>query len=282
MNYPPPPPPNQPPEGGGYGNQGPYPPPPGQQPPPGSGPQPPYGPGPQQPYGPGPQQPPQQPPQGPPPGAHPGYPGQGAPPPGPQGGYGPPQGAPYGGQPYGGHGAPGGGQRLAEWWQRLVARIVDGVIVGVPLGIINGVLGLLFFTAAMSPVEVDPSTGEVTGGVSTWGTVAVTIVMFLLASAAALLYEGLCLSKWGATVGKRLLSLRVVPLDGARQEGLPSATAFLRAGAWWVYLPLMFVPVVSWIVWLYPLLNGLWPLWDQPNRQSLNDKIAKTVVVQAG
>ncbi|GAB3212142.1 RDD family protein [Marinactinospora thermotolerans] len=193
-------------------------------------------------------------------------------PPGPHPHQGPAQGHAQSG--YGGYGAPPTGG-IAEWWQRLVARIIDAVIVFVPVFLVNLLLGSVLLSAR--PILIDPETNQV---VPSGSLVAMTLLMLVISTVIVLLYEGLCLMKWGATVGKRALGLRVVPQRGPRGVGLPPGTSFLRALAWWIYVPLNFVPVVSWFSWLWPIINGLWPLWDRPDRQSLNDKIARTVVVR--
>src|SRR5688500_10810915 len=98
-----------------------------------------------------PQQPPQQPPQqwGQQPPPQQGDWGQQPPPPYPGGGgYAPP------GAPMSQFGRP-----LAEWWKRLVAILIDGLILAIPVWIIFGLL----FAGATTTVEVDPATGELTG-----------------------------------------------------------------------------------------------------------------------
>ncbi len=56
-------------------------------------------------------------------------------------------------------------------------------------------------------------------------------------------------------------------------------TVLLRwAGQNW-YAAFGFVPVLGSLLGLYPLLDVLWPLWDD-KKQALHDKVAKTNVVR--
>src|SRR3712207_5165235 len=86
-----------------------------------------------------------------PPGPPPGHPPRQPMPPAPAGG-----GADAGG-PTDAQGRP-----LAEWWKRLVAAIIDAVIITIPYYILLAVLGLGF--AASDEITIDRETGEITGG----------------------------------------------------------------------------------------------------------------------
>ncbi|MEV5511200.1 RDD family protein [Streptomyces orinoci] len=216
---PPPPgdlPPYQGPEGGG-----PY----------GTGPGGPYGPGPGGPYGPG-----------------PGAPG------GPGGPY---EGPPYGGPPYGGdqgYGPPdplAGMPPLGNRFKRLVARIIDGLIVSIPVSLVF---------AAVNWHHWDPQNDQTkTTGLS----ILISVVYFI--------YEGLMLTTRGQTVGKMAMNLRVAMLEnGAVPEGSPG---WIRAA---VYNLPQIVPCCGFLFWL---VNVLWCTWDSPYHQCVHDKAAKTVVV---
>jgi uncharacterized RDD family membrane protein YckC len=72
----------------------------------------------------------------------------------------------------------------------------------------------------------------------------------------------------GQTLGKKIMKLRVVPLD-------PEATLTRRHAVrrWLVTQGAGFAPGLSYV-------DGLWQLWDKPYQQCLHDKWAKTVVVK--
>ncbi|MCT2591251.1 RDD family protein [Streptomyces sp. N2-109] len=174
-----------------------------------------------------------------------GSPYGGAPPP-------PGYGDPYGTGPYGDAGGAtdplAGMPPLGSRGRRLVARIIDALLIGIPVGIILGVIGGFDYD--------DTDTGL-------WQGSAYTLVYFV--------YEGLMLSKSGQTVGKRLMKIRVAILqDGAVPAGPP---AWIRAV---IYQLPSLVPCLGTLFWL---LNVLFCTWDKPYRQCLHDKGAKTVVV---
>ncbi|WP_399090346.1 RDD family protein [Streptomyces sp. BBFR2] len=205
-------------------------------------------------------------------GPPPGGPGPGGPPPGgpyghdPYGGT-PQGGGPYGGDPYGGRyaGNPYGGEHgaadplagmppLAGRGRRLVARIIDAIIIGVPVGLImSGIVGWVDYTSTSNAETGKQAT--VSG---------VTMLVYLV-------YEGLMLTHRGQTVGKMAMRIRVAMLtDGA----VPTTQAgWVRAA---VYTLPEIVPCCGLIFWL---VNVVWCTWDKPYQQCLHDKAAKTVVV---
>lgn len=171
-----------------------------------------------------------------------------------------------GGQPLSPQGVP-----LAEWWKRLVAAIIDSVIVGIPANIIGGILlGSLF---ALEPtVGVDPVTGLPTFNQA--GFVARMLaayggffIVYLVITGAYYIFLH---SSRGQTVGKMVMKIKVV--DEATGELIPPGRAAVR---WIVGIGL------SLLCGIGALLDGLWPLWD-PKRQALHDKPAKTLVVDVG
>jgi uncharacterized RDD family membrane protein YckC len=254
---------------GPYGQQPqqPYGPPYGQPPPPG---QPPYGQPPQSPpYG----QPAQAPPYGQPApfAQQPAPPPYGQPPPQ----YGQAQPPGYGGapryDPYGGQSEyvtiPGVGSfKLASIGDRFLARLIDGLIVGVPLLIISIVI-----VNAMTPSAAEILRGETGPGFFlTMFVYGLTLVVLTAA------YEIAMLSAKGATIGKNVMGVRVgTAQTGAHPpgQGLGSGPAFTRWGV--LYGP-----------GIIPSLGGLWvlicslsPLFDNVARQGFHDKAAKTYVL---
>ncbi|WP_432109265.1 RDD family protein [Streptomyces sp. AA1529] len=217
--------------------------PPGQEPP-GAGAPPPGGPG--TPYG---NPPPPPAGGGPGEGYGGGYGGGPGGPGGPGSGGGSPYDNPYGG-PAGAADPLAGMAPLASRGKRLVARIIDALLVAIPVGIIAGV------------VEGGYSTDT---GIDYWPQLSYTLVYFL--------YEGLMLTNSGQTVGKKLMRVRVAMLqNGAVPAGGPG---WLRAA---VYQIPPLVPCVGSLFWL---VNVLFCTWDKPYQQCLHDKAARTVVVAA-
>lgn len=179
-------------------------------------------------------------------------------------GYGQPYGQPPGAMPYGpamygrAPGYPPHDPTLADPLSRLIARIIDVIIVFAGYGVVGApVAGI------QSMVDLDHGIGQVIG-----------IITALIAYGVILLgpfvYEWLMVARSGATVGKRLMKVRVV--NAADRSPVSYGRSAGRAACW---LVLNFVPLVN-------LLDKLWLLWDKPLQQCLHDKPVRTVVVRTG
>ena len=200
--------------------------------------------------------------------------------------YGSPQyGAPQGQQGGWGQPMPGGGytgtmtgpttpdgQPLAGWGMRFLARLLDAIIVGVLGYALSTVLVPDFVDNYMAWVE-DPGSGMAIPADLTGDLARISLIIGLL----GLAYEVLMLKFFSATVGKFATGLRV----RLREQTGPLAwsTAIIRGLVWQGPSLLSGVPGIGNVTGLFSLLNGLWPLWDK-NKQSLNDKAAKTNVVK--
>ena len=86
------------------------------------------------------------------------------------------------------------------------------------------------------------------------------------------LYQWLMIGRWGQTLGKMALGIRVVRSADADRVSYPRALG--RASSLWV-----FWIFGSLLLGLPLLLAYLWPLWNSRN-QTLHDKIASTIVVK--
>ena len=238
---------------------------------PGGAPGQPYGAAPGQPYGAAPGQPY---------GAAPGQPG-GAP------------GQPYGaapGQPYGGYqpypGSPAGtvykppkDPVLAEWWQRLLARIIDGIIVSIfisPVWVVT-VLALVHRiqnVANQYPDLSQPGTQQAFSNSmnqAVAGMIGVFLLLGVLAALVYFAYDWLQHGLWGQTLGKRVMGTKVVTAD--TRTPISGGAACRRAAVF--ALP----SGVPYIGGLFALINELWLTWDT-QRQCLHDKAAGTVVAK--
>ncbi|GHE93167.1 RDD family protein [Amycolatopsis deserti] len=204
----------------------------------------------------------------------PGYPQSGYPQPGyPQSpAYGMPQGHP--GQPPYGRVPPMPGQAhivvpgsqiqfrhtpplvLATMGSRFLARVVDGLIIGVPLTILVLILQLAVLAG-------DPDTWWI-------------FFLFLpLTSLSVLVYEGTMLATRGATVGKNVAGIRVVTEQSAGQPG-----AGIGGGPAFTRLATMVLPgLIPCIGGLVELLVVLSPFFDEQARQGWHDKAAKTYAI---
>lgn len=170
------------------------------------------------------------------------------------------------GQPTTGPGGPGGAP-LAEWWKRLVAAIIDGLIIGIPSNILGNILFGGMFVA--SQPRIDPSTGQLVGGAGFFaGLLAATGALILANLILSGAYSIYLHSSRGQTVGKMAMKIKVVDMETG--ELIP----YGRAGIRWGVQQLLAILTCG----IGGLLDGLWPLWDQ-KRQALHDKPANTVVI---
>jgi uncharacterized RDD family membrane protein YckC len=163
------------------------------------------------------------------------------------------------------------GEPLAEFDKRLIAYIVDSLILGgvalvliVPLYLCVVVLLLRTTTTVNGEVVEGPA-----GAGFAFALVGLWFGVFALVLALQYVYfVELALRRDGQTFGKRAANVRIVPLDPAQ-----TLTRRHLAIRWLATVGLGFVPGLS-------LVDGLFQLWDKPYRQCLHDKAARTVVVR--
>ncbi|MFD5039437.1 RDD family protein [Streptomyces sp. NPDC087894] len=195
-------------------------------------------------------------------------PPQGPPP--PQGGspYGsgpppPPPNDPYGGGPYGGADPLAGMPPLAEPGKRILARLIDFLIISIPLYLISLPFG--------GAVDVSSDDGNDDFGNAIGNTyTGHQLVWSLIGLVVYVAYDTYFTHKDGRTLGKRLLKMRVAMLnDGSVPD---TSSSLMRAVVLW--LPaLLCCPCLWW------LINIVLMFTDKPYRQGLQDKAGKTVVV---
>ncbi|MFG1920601.1 RDD family protein [Cryptosporangium sp. NPDC048952] len=167
---------------------------------------------------------------------------------------------------------------LASSVNRWVARILDGLILFVPVALFFIVLfGIPLFLSLAS----SEGNGASEGGVLLWMFVA--FVGYVLAIAATLALTYWYAVKYqvrhgGQTLGKRWRGIRVVGLDGAGMTAPQARRRWLASDGVAV---LGSIPFLGALIGIYVLLDNLWLLWDKPNKQCAHDKYAKTIVVEA-
>ncbi|MFC6015408.1 RDD family protein [Plantactinospora solaniradicis] len=166
------------------------------------------------------------------------------------------------------------GLPLASFTDRLLAVLIDGAILGGTVMVLAIPAFVIFFATAGSDLFTVPSAGP--DGVYPEPDVFGFLVPLLLIEAGLLVvgtilqyvYHVEMARRTGQTVGKRIMKVKITPLDpaGSINRGF-LARRFL----------------VQWAGGLLPglvYLDGLWQLWDKPYQQCLHDKFAKTVVVK--
>ncbi|NHC13845.1 RDD family protein, partial [Motilibacter deserti] len=198
--------------------------------------------------------------------------------------YGQPQ---YGAQQYGqqygqpGYGYPsapgyggGYGQQAyvgtpASMGKRLGARLLDGLIIGVPALVVLIVLWVLPFAAGSSTEELDEFGDTTTNYDPNIPLLLLAILATLVVFVLAFLYEPVLTARRGATYGKSILGIKVTMIDG---QPITSSASWIR---WAVFqLPGIIVP-------FWQLVFAISPFFDGDRRQGFHDKVAKTLVVES-
>jgi uncharacterized RDD family membrane protein YckC len=196
--------------------------------------------------------------------------------------------APYGGQP-GFAGYPGlyapvrergilpDGGRVAGWWWRVLARVIDGVLLWIPatiLGLhqIRTIHRILSDYFSQVQAAADAGTKVPNFDVMNNGDyLRAATVLILIYAAVWIGYELVMLKTLGATLGKLICGMRVRAFG--RPGRLRWSEVLRRVLAYQVAYA---VPTIG---PLYVLVDVLWPLWDG-NCQALHDKAAGTAVVR--
>jgi len=182
------------------------------------------------------------------------------------------------GPPLGYHPAPmpvaPSGHRLAEFSDRLLARLIDGAILSlvgavflVPVYIVAGIwlLDRLPTETRVNGAVVGPE-GDPAGFLL--GLLGLLGVVVLITLAINYVYDVEMMWRSGQTIGKRVMKIRVQPVD-------PSL-ALTRRMALKRYAVSMVTSLIPGLAWV----DGLWQLWDKPWRQCLHDKFAQTLVIK--
>jgi len=139
--------------------------------------------------------------------------------------------------------------RLAGWGRRAAAFLLDWLLL---IAVMVAVGVWAFWN--IDPVFEDP------------GDFQVTVFFFALLVFPSM-NQWLMVGRWGQTLGKMALGVRVVRGEDAGRVGYARACG--RVASAWV-LGLFMLPL---------LLAYLWPLWDKRN-QTLYDRMVNTIVVR--
>jgi len=153
-----------------------------------------------------------------------------------------------------------GGQTYAGFWIRLVARLLDSLIVGIPLSIVLGILLLAGGGLAAGTNNSDQNTQNAAAAVFS----GIFIVFYLIAIAVSIGYWVYFWGTTGSTFGMRVLRLRVVDANTGGPIGIP------RALVRW-----LMTIVNSWACYI----GWIWVAFD-PRKQGWHDKVANSVVLQ--
>jgi uncharacterized RDD family membrane protein YckC len=158
-------------------------------------------------------------------------------------------------QPYAGQ------TSYAGFWIRLLARLIDGLILGIPFAIlfgIFGVFGALFANSASSTIDQNAQGAAV----ALFGGVFLLLYLFAL-----VVTVGYWIYFWGSTgqtLGMRLLRLRIVDANTGGPIGYGRAA-----------IRLLMTIVNSWACYI----GWIWVAFD-PRKQGWHDKVADSVVIR--
>jgi uncharacterized RDD family membrane protein YckC len=147
----------------------------------------------------------------------------------------------------------------AGFWIRFVARLVDGVVLGIPFAVLFSVLAVIGGVFAnrtdSSNQNFQGATALVFGGTF--------ILLYLIALVVQVGYWIYFWGTSGSTLGMRLLRLRVVDANTGGPIGI--ARAVVR---------FLMTIVNSWACYI----GWIWVAFD-PRKQGWHDKVANSVVI---
>jgi len=190
------------------------------------------------------------------------------------------------------------GVPLAGWWSRVLASILDSLLIAVlnllliPLipnliggfrHLLDDMMGAIIEGTGNVPDIYDPI----------YGLTRAFSIYYLASMALVSVYVIVMLKTVGATLGQLACGLRVVPVNhGLHRGGLPISTILIRLVVYSLLSSLVSLlglslgvtslpsfSTLSSLVSVFTLLNVLWAVWD-PKRQCIHDKLARTQVIR--
>ncbi len=162
--------------------------------------------------------------------------------------------------------------RIAGWWWRVLAAIIDSLILLVPLSLLQNLLfqdTILEFNAWSERYLNAALTGATDLPVITAGLIRGFLLYTLFTMAVWIVYRTLMVARFGGTLGQLACGMRVI-IDGDQQMSIVS----MRTSAVRATLAMVFqqIPVFN-------LVNVLAPLFNK-KVQTFHDMLAHTVVIR--
>ncbi len=184
------------------------------------------------------------------------------------------------------HGTTPDGVPLAGWWQRVGGYVIDSIAVGIASSIVT--VPIQVGAQERLQAVLDRFTRASTNGSAPqlWAFMrdyvdALAPVLrwsVLVSFVAWLLYYGLFLRFRSATPGMMALGLAVRLRETPGRLAWSTILVRIVVQQGIVLVALVSLPLYVALSW-FPLLDGLWPLWDA-HKQALHDKAARTNVVR--
>ena len=154
---------------------------------------------------------------------------------------------------------------MANPWRRLLARIVDQIIL---LPVWATAFVLLLGGQQVHTVSPGVQLSPTTFGPGGQPYVPVAyLLMGAMVAISGFLYEGICNQLWGRTPGKVLMRVRAVLVRDGEYVPLDRGAGWLRSATYWGFAS----------VELLGFLDAIWCLGA--SRQCLHDKVVGTVVI---
>jgi uncharacterized RDD family membrane protein YckC len=170
------------------------------------------------------------------------------------------------------------GRPLAGFGDRLLAYIIDALIMGA-VAMLIWVPAMIWwfqrFAVELTRMDTsyDPSDQIPAETVSAFLVGYLILFGVILVATLGISYIYLVEMSWrsGQTIGKRAMKLQVAPAEpGAQRSRMMFVKRWAVERVGGAFLP------------FFSYLDGLWQLWDKPLQQCLHDKAAHTVVVKIG
>ena len=152
-----------------------------------------------------------------------------------------------------------------QWWERLVAAIIDGLVLLIPAVVINLVFGLLMGSSLILNVLI--------------GLFASLIIVAGVVAYKVLLEGG----PKQATVGKMVFGLQVVNLDGGAPNRMQ---VIVRTWPWWlgllnIFMPIPVLGILIAILVLAAFVGVFVTIVLSPHGQGIHDKTANCYVIKS-
>src|SRR5215208_1019479 len=155
--------------------------------------------------------------------------------------------------------------RLAGWWSRVGAQLLDLLFVWLPAAAL-----------LVGPILAAEAARDGSGAETAWLIVA--IIATFVAIGVHLFYAPLLMKRKGKhngqSLGKQICGIRVIRADGEPMRFSDAALRQIIYKSFGGLVASTFVPLFPW------MLDYLWPTWDEQHR-ALHDLAADTRVVAA-
>jgi uncharacterized RDD family membrane protein YckC len=157
------------------------------------------------------------------------------------------------------------GQQLADPWMRVLARFLDGLIVGI------------VFSFIIAAIVLSDSDTAGFGGVGGDGSFGRLYLFTIFTVAVGFVWDAVLTKMYGGTPMKLAFGMRVVRADnGGPVEWSHAITRWAIPGAF----ALIPIPVLPGLANLVIVILSLVFLFTKPLRQTVWDQVAKTLVVK--